>query len=251
VSETVPAADGTTSTGGDGRRSRSRGAVEGNPERSGRQDRSPVRLAWYRIVQCLSGTLALVVYRWRATGIHNLPETGGVLLVSNHLSFLDVFFLGITARRPLNYVARSTLFVPVVAGFMRSVGAFPIQREGMGASGMKETLRRLRSGGIVTLFPEGTRSADGELAPLKSGIAVLVARAGVPVVPVGLAGPFETWPRSALFPVPHPIRIHYGRPIFPEELAGLETGVITAMIRDRIQDCRAEARRGLRRDLRF
>ena len=132
---------------------------------------------------------------------------------------------------------------------MRSVGAFPIQREGMGASGMKETLRRLRSGGIVTLFPEGTRSADGELAPLKSGIAILVARAGVPVVPVGLAGPFETWPRWALIPVPHPIRIHFGRPILPEELSGMETEAITAMIRDRLQDCCAEARRGLRRDL--
>ncbi len=251
MSETVPAADGTTSTGGDGPRSRSRRAVGRNAEPSGGRDRSPGQLVWYRIVQFLSATLALVVFRWRATGRHNLPETGAVLLVSNHLSFLDVFLLGIPARRPLNYVARSTLFVPVVACFMRSVGAFPIQREGMGASGMKETLRRLRSGGIVTLFPEGTRSADGELAPLKSGIAVLVARAGVPVVPVGLAGPFETWPRSGLIPVPHPIRIHYGRPIFPEELSGMETQAITAMIRDRLQDCCEEARRGLRRDHRF
>jgi 1-acyl-sn-glycerol-3-phosphate acyltransferase len=251
VSETVPAADGTTSTGGDRPRSRGRGAVGGNPGRSGGRDRSPGQLVWYRIVQYLSATLALVLFRWRATGRHNLPETGGVLLVSNHLSYLDVFFLGITARRPLNYVARSTLFVPVLASFIRSVGAFPIQREGMGASGMKETLRRLRSGGIVTLFPEGTRSADGSLGPLKSGIAVLVARAGVPVVPVGLAGTFETWPRSSLIPVPHPIRIHFGRPIFPEELAGMETEAITAMIRDRIQECRAEARRGLRRDMRY
>ena len=93
---------------------------------------------------------------------------------------------------------------------MRSVGAFPIQREGIGASGMKETLRRLRAGGIVTLFPEGTRSPDGELGPLKSGIAVLVTRAGVPVVPVGLAGMFEVWPRPALgarpASGPHPLR---------------------------------------------
>ena len=75
---------------------------------------------------------------------------------------------------------------------------------------MKETLRRLRAGGIVTLFPEGTRSRDGELAPLKPGIAVLVQRAGVPVVPVGLAGTFEVWPRSRLLPVsasdPDPLR---------------------------------------------
>ena len=101
------------------------------------------------------------------------------------MSFLDVFFVGIPLQRPLNYVARSTLFVPVLGPFIRSVGGFPIQREGIGASGMKETLKRLRAGGIVALFPEGTRSPDGELGPLKPGIAVLASRVGVPVVPAG------------------------------------------------------------------
>ncbi len=275
MSETVPPASGATSAedavpeGGRGGRadagsdgiSLSPGAIAGAPRRRGsgdrRGDRPAVRdrplglLAWYRLVRLLTGTLAAVLLRWRATGHHHVPASGGVLLVSNHLSYLDVFFLGIPLRRPLNYVARSTLFVPVLAGLMRSVGGFPIQREGMGASGMKETLKRLRAGGIVTLFPEGTRSRDGELGPLKPGIAVLVARAGVPVVPVGLAGTFEIWPRSRPFPVPHPIRVHYGRPILPEELAGLETEAITSLIRDRLRECRLEARRGLRRDLMY
>ncbi len=133
------------------------------------------------------------------------------MLVANHVSFLDVFVLGIPLRRPLNYVARSTLFVPGLGFLMRSVGAFPIQREGMGASGMKETLRRLRSGGIVTLFPEGTRSADGELGPLKHGIAVLVSRAGVPVVPAGIAGTFEILAQVAPDSYPLP-RSHSLRP---------------------------------------
>jgi 1-acyl-sn-glycerol-3-phosphate acyltransferase len=164
---------------------------------------------------------------------------------------MDVFFLGIPLGRPLNYVARSTLFVPVLASLMRSVGGFPIQREGMGASGVKETLRRLRAGGIVTLFPEGTRSPDGQLGPIKPGVAVLVSRARVPVVPAGLAGTFELWPRSRLIPVPHPIRIHYGPPILPEDLAGLETDAITALIQQRLQESRREAWRGLRRDLSF
>ncbi len=167
------------------------------------------------------------------------------------MSFLDVFFLGIPLRRPLNYVARSTLFLPVLGMLIRSVGGFPIQREGIGASGMKETLKRLKAGGIVTLFPEGTRSPDGELGPLKPGIAVLAARVGVPVVPAAIAGLHESWPRSRPVPVPHPVRIHYGPPIMPHELAGLDTKGrhgVDPRAHEAIHD---EARRALRNDMAY
>lgn len=216
----------------------------------GRGDRSPARLAWYRLVQVTTATWLAALWGWRATGRDNVPPSGGALLVSNHASFLDVFVLGISLRRPLNYVARSTLFLPGLGWFIRSLGGFPIQREGMGAAGMKETLRRLRDGGLVTLFPEGTRTRDGELGPLKSGIAVLVARAGVPVVPAAVAGTFEGWPRWRLLPRPHPVRIHYGAPIRPEDLQGMDSEAVTALVRRRMAECLKIARRGLDGDLR-
>jgi 1-acyl-sn-glycerol-3-phosphate acyltransferase len=253
VNEPIPAVDGPMPSSPDEpslRSRRERRAAPAVRQGAGR-DRSALQLAWYRLIRMMFATMAAVLLRWRATGRQNVPNSGGVLLISNHLSYLDVFFLGIPLRRPLNYVARSTLFFPVLGPIMWSVGAFPIQREGMGASGMKETLKRLRAGGIVTLFPEGTRSRDGELAPLKPGIAVLVRRAGVPVVPVGLAGTFEVWPRSRLILSLHPVRIHYGEAILPGELAGMETEAITSMIRERLVECRREAFRGLRRDLRY
>jgi 1-acyl-sn-glycerol-3-phosphate acyltransferase len=227
---------------------RSRGGKNIDGARQG-ADRSTAKLLWYRGIRLLVSTYAAAIGGWRATGRRNVPESGGVLLVSNHLSYLDVFFLGIGVERPLNYVARSTLFLPGLGALIRSVGGFPIQREGMGASGMKETLKRLRAGGIVTLFPEGTRSPDGELGPLKPGIALLVSRAGVPVVPAGVAGTFRSWPRGRLLPIPRPIRVHYGPAILPSDLEGLDAAAVTALIHDRISAAIEIARQGLAGDL--
>ncbi|MHB1557114.1 MAG: lysophospholipid acyltransferase family protein [Isosphaeraceae bacterium] len=251
MSQTGPASDAPApAEPGPTTRARRRDSARGSgTEDRVVRDRSFALAVWYTVVRYVTGILSAVILGWRATGHRSVPRSGGVLLVSNHLSYMDVFFLGIPLRRPLNYVARSTLFVSVLGSLIRSVGGFPIQREGMGASGMKETLRRLRLGGIVTLFPEGTRSADGRMGPLKPGIAVLVERAGVPVVPVGLAGTFEVWPRSRPLPSPHPIRIHFGRTIYPEDLKGMNTEAITALIAERLGEARQTALQGLERDL--
>jgi 1-acyl-sn-glycerol-3-phosphate acyltransferase len=213
-------------------------------------DRSWLARAWFRIVQFGVGSLLAATGGLRASGRENIPATGGSLLVSNHLSYLDVFVLGIPVPRPwrLNYVARSTLFLPVLGALIRSVGGFPIQREGMGASGLKETLRRVRNGGIVILFPEGTRSRDGALGPIKPGIAVLATRARVPIVPAAVAGTFEVWPRGRPFPWPHPIWVHYGPAITPEELAGLAPEAVVSLIRARLLAAQQVARKELGRD---
>ena len=205
-------------------------------------------MIWYRLVQHLVTQVLSIAGGIRATGRENVPRPGGVILVSNHLSHLDVFVLGILLPRPLNYVARSTLFLPGLGLLIRSVGGFPIQRDGRGSEGFRETLRRVRNGGIVTFFPEGTRSPDGELAGLKPGIVALASRAGVPIMPAGIAGTFESWPRSRPFPRPHPIRVHYGRPIEPRDLAGLSPEAVTDLIRDRLIECQKLARQGLKGD---
>jgi 1-acyl-sn-glycerol-3-phosphate acyltransferase len=214
------------------------------------RDRSRLALVWYGIVRWTSAVLFSSLFGLRATGRNNVPRSGGALLVSNHLSHLDVFVLGLPLERPLNFVARSSLFLPVLGFLIRSMGGFAIQREGMGAQGLKETLRRVRAGGIVTLFPEGTRSRDGELAPLKPGIAVLAARTGVPIIPAALAGTFEAWPRQAPWPRRHPVCVHYGLPIEHEKIASLEPEAVTALIQERMLESQQIARAALAREVR-
>jgi 1-acyl-sn-glycerol-3-phosphate acyltransferase len=212
-------------------------------------DRSWPARAWYELCRWVTLTYFSASGGFRASGAHHLPRSGPALLVSNHLSYLDVFALGTASPRRLNYVARSTLFLPGFGALIRSVGGFPIQREGMGASGLKETLRRLRRGGVVLLFPEGTRSPDGRLGAMKPGIAVLARKARVPVVPAAVAGTFEAWPRGRALPGPHAVRVDIGPPIPPEEIAGLSAEAVTALIHDRIADCQRLALRALARDL--
>ncbi|MFO0952422.1 MAG: lysophospholipid acyltransferase family protein [Isosphaeraceae bacterium] len=213
-------------------------------------DRSLIARVWYESIRWVVLTLFASLGGIRVSGRENIPATGGALLVSNHLSFLDVFVLGLGSPRKLNYVARSTLFLPVLGTLIRSVGGFPIHFEGKGAAGVKETLKRLRQGAVVILFPEGSRSYDGRLGPMKPGVMLIAERGRVPIAPVGLAGgTFEGWPRTCLLPGVHAVRIEYGPPIFPEDITGLSTDQLTSLIRERIATCHREALRKLARDL--
>lgn len=215
--------------------------------RPGQSPTQPFR-PWYEAVRYAAVLTLGLRGGVRVTGRDNLPRQGGALIVSNHISFLDVFVLGVGVPRVLNYVARSSLFVPVLGPLIRSVGGFPIEREGGGVAGLKETLRRLKGGGLVLIFPEGTRSPDGEIGPLKPGIAAL-ARARVPFIPVAVAGAFEAFPKGVTLPRPHPIWVHFGAPIRPDDFATMEPAVLSDLVRSRMIEAQHVARAGLRRSL--
>jgi len=168
-------------------------------------------------------------------------------VLSNHQSHLDPPLIGVASNRRLNYLARETLFrFAPFAWFIRSVGSIPIDREGSGLSGLKETLKRLRQGGAVVIFPEGTRSRDGEVAPLKPGFSALARRANVPLVPVGIEGAFAAWPRRRKFPLPAPIAIVFGPPLEPSVVASYTDRELVAEVERRIRVCHEAARELLR-----
>ncbi|HWR84735.1 MAG TPA: lysophospholipid acyltransferase family protein [Rhodoglobus sp.] len=148
------------------------------------------------LARLLLAPLARLVFRPKVIGRRNMPKTGGVLVASNHLSFIDSVVITLVARRSVSFMAKSSYFAgrgvrgALSRGFFRGVGAVPVERgAGQAAQAALDAgLGILRSGDAFSIYPEGTRSRDGRLYRGRTGIAWLALTAGVPVVPVALIG---------------------------------------------------------------
>jgi 1-acyl-sn-glycerol-3-phosphate acyltransferase len=148
-----------------------------------------------------------------------VPLQGPVILAANHASFIDPPLVGAGLRRMVNYLARDTLFrVPIVGPILRSWKVVPVDRDGGGGAGLKAILDRLLNGGVILLFPEGTRTTDGKLRPAKSGIGLTVIKSGAPVVPVRVSGTYEAYNRLMKVPRPYRVAVRYGEPMRFAEL---------------------------------
>jgi 1-acyl-sn-glycerol-3-phosphate acyltransferase len=194
----------------------------------------------YGILKPLCVMLFGVLFGVRCYGAGRTPASGGFILASNHQSFLDPVLLGLGLRRKIGFVARSTLFTnPLFGWFIRQLGAVPIER-GKGDLGALRTMKKaLREGRILVLFPEGTRTRDGEVGPCKAGAAITARAAKVPVVHAAIDGAFRAWPRTqALFRPHRPVRVVYGEPVRfegrrdHEELAGEIRGRLVALLHE-------------------
>jgi 1-acyl-sn-glycerol-3-phosphate acyltransferase len=153
-------------------------------------------------------------FHWRVFNAERVPCDGPVILASNHASYLDPPLVGSGLKRGCNYLARDTLFrYPGVGALLRSWQAVPVDRDGGGAGGLRAILDRLLAGGVIILFPEGTRTQDGNLQPARSGIGLTVIKSSAPVVPVRVFGTFEAFGRSAGFPKPRRVMVKYGHPM--------------------------------------
>lgn len=172
-------------------------------------------MTWsYRLGWLFFRTLYTVYFRWRVLNVERVPLMGGVILAANHASFIDPPLVGSALPRPINYLARETLFrFPVVGAVLRSWNAVPVNRDGGGAAGLKAILDRLLAGGGIILFPEGTRTLDGKFQPARSGVGLTVIKSTAPVVPVRVFGSFEAYGRHMKVPRPRQVVVKYGRPM--------------------------------------
>jgi 1-acyl-sn-glycerol-3-phosphate acyltransferase len=192
----------------------------------------------YSIFRSCCRIATSVLFDLKVYGAEHVPVTGGALLLSNHLSYLDPPCIGVQLRRPTSYLAKSELFeVPVFGRVIPKLNAFPV-RQGAGDIGaVRETIRRLQEGHVLTVFPEGSRSADGELQPLAGGFTLIVRKVDVPIIPVAIDGTFQAWPIHQSMFKPTPVRVKFGPPMnvqkmkAPEIIAKVE-GALKGLIAD-------------------
>ncbi len=204
---------------------------------------------WWKTVgyQCFKVAfwlIAVIVFRFQWRGREHLPQGTGALICSNHQSYFDPVLVGICFRHQINFLARETLFRTFLFGpLIRYLEAIPLDRDGLGVSGIKETLRRLRRGEMVLVFPEGTRTVDGQVAALKPGFCALARRGRVPILPAGMDGAYDAWPRSQRLPRLTKLCTCFGPLISVAEIEQLDDDALMAEIHRRIVDCQQRARR--------
>jgi 1-acyl-sn-glycerol-3-phosphate acyltransferase len=154
--------------------------------------------------------------RLKVEGLENLPKEGGALLAANHQSFLDILVVGAAVRRHVTFVARDTLADTWwLAHVMRRCGAILIRRGTSDRAAIRAMSEHLSAGDVVAIYPEGTRTRDGKLREFKGGVVMAARLGGVHIVPVGIRGAFDAWPRGRSIPWPRRVGVRFGRPIDP------------------------------------
>jgi len=161
---------------------------------------------FYRVAWTICRVVCVVLWRFRATGVENVPRTGPLIVACNHVSYLDPVALGVGLPRMLTYLAKKELFaIPLLGPIIRGCGAYPLDRDAGGVAAVRVALRVLKDGRCVGIFPEGTRNLNGT-APEKGGAAFLAALSGAPVVPAAVVGTKDAQRLGQ-------IRVAYGKPL--------------------------------------
>ena len=177
---------------------------------------------FYRLIRAVLYSLYRVLFNFKFRHAERVPAAGdgrGVILAPNHASYLDPPILGISLKRRVTYLAKDYLFRHWFVGWvLRNIGAYPIKSgDGNDFRSIRDLVRILKAGAVVTVFPEGTRSETGHFKEPEGGIGFLAVKSGAWVVPVYIKGSYEAFPKGAKGFKCKPIEVHYGEPFIPAE----------------------------------
>jgi len=198
---------------------------------------------WWRFWRITARWIHTLAFQGRVLDVRNVPRKGGVLLVSTHQSFFDPVLASLAFDRECNFMAREDLFRNRwFASFIGSLNAFPVRRNSADMRAIKETLRRLKCGRIVLVFPEGTRTSDGRIGELQPGVAAIAKQAKVTIVPTLIEGAYNVLPRYARLPRQARIVVKYAPPIGRDEVAAMTKQALMARIDRTLRRMQAEVR---------
>lgn len=168
---------------------------------SGAEDK---RMMYY-IARAVCRFILKYIRGWEINGLDKVPRHGGLVIVANHTSLWDPVIAGCAMKREVRYMAKEELYKinPAFSWLLKNLLTFPVKRGQMDRAALKYALDILKGGGILGLFPEGTRSKSGELNEARNGAAMLAIKTGVPVLPVGISGA-KGWGK---------VKVYIGEPI--------------------------------------
>ncbi len=187
-------------------------------------------MAYFIIKNFILGPILQILFRPWVKGSKNVPNAGGAILASNHLSFSDSIFLPLKVKRPVTFLAKSDYFTgkgvkgALIRWFFKATGQLPIDRSGGKASedSLNTGLGVLERGLLLGIYPEGTRSPDAKLYRGRTGIARMVLEAKVPVIPVAMIDTEKVQPIGSKYPKIRRVGVVIGEPMDFTRFAGME-----------------------------
>lgn len=199
-------------------------------------------MTFYRSVQRLIRALWPLVGRLDVQGLENIPDEGAFLLVANHQSYLDPILIQAVVPRQVHTMAKSTQFsTPVIGSLLQRLKSFPVRRFETDPQSVRLALRHLEQGRGVGVYIEGERSWDGRLQAPRLGTLRLILKAGVPVVPCGISGAYDVWPRWHSRLRRGTVRIRFDEPLrFPQHDDRLDREAALPETRERVLCALAE-----------
>ncbi|MDQ0418050.1 1-acyl-sn-glycerol-3-phosphate acyltransferase [Croceifilum oryzae] len=163
----------------------------------------------YQTLRFLITLFYRIFFPYEVIGVEKFPISGGAVVSPNHISNLDPPLLGISLPRQVHFMAKEEMFrVPIIKKALYIVGTFPVKRGGGDSQALKASIRILREGKVLGIFPQGTRDKSGEIRKVHVGAAMFALRTNSPLVPVAVIGPYRLFRK---------VRIVYGEPILPAE----------------------------------
>ena len=192
----------------------------------------------YRFTRFTFSIFFRIWFRWKVLHRERVPAEGGVILASNHVSYLDPVYVVSALERMVVGLARESAFnVPLGGRILRSWRVIPVDQSGTGR-GLKTFLSRLRSGDAVVMYPEGTRSPTGQIRAPQPGIGLIIIKSNAPVVPIKLFGAYEAYARHHWLPRPYQVQIKFGEPL---DFADLRAEAKQTKDKDRLKEIYKQA----------